>query len=328
MSVDRGDSARVLARAVLPEYFNGKMVTYSYKSISNAYDYGVPFVFRSFSKYEGVYIPAENDGDCPVVGINIKRPITRQRFTAAHELCHHIMDCNSSSICAFNSSNPIEKYAERFAAELLMPIDELKKQVHYYAHKDAVSYDDVLRFSEYFGVSFQAFLNRIAFVLRRIEGTAETLRKEATRYKPDKKREALGFSYLPLYEQLINAAELNLRLKPSEFTKAKFCTEYIFNDSRLEGVELPIENVAEIVTDIRLNGAMSPFCTEENKDIIEVAGHANMYAYIFDKGLGQKTEYIFHNLLHQMLFSCAPEPDFGGKFRTSNLLLLVPNLRQ
>ena len=63
------------------------------------------------------------------MGINLKRPITRQWFTAAHELCHHLKDVHGGFVCAINAKSEIEKYAEQFASELLMPTTELKKQV-------------------------------------------------------------------------------------------------------------------------------------------------------------------------------------------------------
>lgn len=47
---------------------------------------GVTFTYRPFKKYEGIYIPAANEEDFSIIGINLNRPIARQRFTATHEL--------------------------------------------------------------------------------------------------------------------------------------------------------------------------------------------------------------------------------------------------
>ncbi len=41
----------------------------------------------------------EDGNDIPMAGINYKRKITRQRFTAAHELCHHLKDCRKWRGC-------------------------------------------------------------------------------------------------------------------------------------------------------------------------------------------------------------------------------------
>ena len=48
------------------------------------------YQLMEFENLEGIYLVPEGEKDLPVVGINYKRKITRQRFTAAHELCHHL----------------------------------------------------------------------------------------------------------------------------------------------------------------------------------------------------------------------------------------------
>lgn len=53
---------------------------------------GVVYQFKDFKELEGIYIVPDDAEDIPVVGINVNRPTTRQRFTASHELCHHIKD--------------------------------------------------------------------------------------------------------------------------------------------------------------------------------------------------------------------------------------------
>ena len=82
------------------------------------------YVILNFDKLEGYYIPP--DGNKPaIVGININSDINRQRFSAAHELCHHLKDQDKGSplITLQNSNDHTEKYANSFAAELLMPLD-------------------------------------------------------------------------------------------------------------------------------------------------------------------------------------------------------------
>jgi len=62
---------------------------------------------RDFGHLEGVYIPAAHEKDIPMVGINMSRPITRQRFTAAHELCHYFRD-SEQQICPIGSKSALE----------------------------------------------------------------------------------------------------------------------------------------------------------------------------------------------------------------------------
>ncbi|SDN31194.1 protein of unknown function [Megasphaera paucivorans] len=53
-------------------------------------DFGLVYQFMNLKKLEGIYLISENKNDIAVAGINYNRPITRRRFTAAHELCHHL----------------------------------------------------------------------------------------------------------------------------------------------------------------------------------------------------------------------------------------------
>ena len=50
-------------------------------------------------------------------------------------------------MCATNARSEIEKYAENFASELLMPTAELKKQAQKYAKDGYVDLDGVLLLS-------------------------------------------------------------------------------------------------------------------------------------------------------------------------------------
>ena len=313
-----------LAQAFLKDYFNGKQATYPINPFQMLTDMGVPFVFRPFKNYEGVYIPSEDPDDIPVVAINLKRPIARQRFTAAHELCHHIKDRNSGMMCQIGSRSEMERYAENFAAALLMPIGALTEQVKKYAVNGCVSFDDLLRIAHFFGVSFQSCALRVAYKLNAIDGdtSPKLLTKRITKYAPEKKRILENLENLVLYEGLFLAAANNLILAPSPNISYKFQNEYVYNDSRLEGVELELEQVAEIVTDIRLKKQDSEFCSSKYKDVIEVAGHAAMYQTIFEMAVQDKISIFDSLILNKQLYSCAPFPDEGGKTRDVDTLVL------
>ena len=83
-----------MAAAYLFKYFGTRKIEYPINPFQMLKEEGILFSLMNFKKLEGVYIPASGDNDIPVVGININRPITRQRFTAAHELCHHFRDAD------------------------------------------------------------------------------------------------------------------------------------------------------------------------------------------------------------------------------------------
>lgn len=318
---EQGISADELAMLFLKEYFADKGLVFPINPFQMLMDLQVPFIMRPFKRYEGIYIPAEDADDFPVVGINLKRPITRQRFTAAHELCHHLKDSQNAFMCNLKSN--IERYAEDFAAGLLMPLNEFRTEVDKYLVDGYIGLDDVLKVAEYFGVSFETCLNRIAYRLHKIEGdiSPESLKKRRTKFKPDKKRKELGLSNVLLYEQLFDAIGDRFDIISSPFTCQKFKNEYIFFDSRMEGIDIEQELASEIVMDIRKNKQNSKYCAIENQNIIEVAGLTIAYDYAFDNAYSEINIYDAKNI-NEKLFSTAPCPEYGGIYRQSNTLVL------
>jgi fido (protein-threonine AMPylation protein) len=125
-----------------------------------------------------------------------------------------------------------------------------------------------------------------------------------------------------LYEGLINSYEHALRLAPNEFTLNVFQNEYVYNDSRMEGVNIDIETAAEIVTDIRLSQQSSKYCSEENEAFLSIAGQTAMYSHIFELPVSNRCSVFDTVTLNRKLFSCFPHPEFGGQFRQNNTLVL------
>lgn len=91
----RGMTPRELATKVLNDNFKDKMSSIPIDPFRLMRKYGVVYQFMEFEDLEGIYIVPEDDNDVALIGINYQRPITRQRFTAAHELCHHLKDRES-----------------------------------------------------------------------------------------------------------------------------------------------------------------------------------------------------------------------------------------
>ncbi|MBP3572439.1 MAG: ImmA/IrrE family metallo-endopeptidase [Clostridia bacterium] len=319
-------NAERLAEDFLKEYFHGKPIQYPINPFQILKDTGVIFLLQRYSKLEGVYLPATGDGDYPMVGINADRPITRQRFTAAHELCHHLRDADKQTACPIGQKDKSEQFADHFAAALLMPLSELKKQVNRYRtnRTDYITFDNVLEISDYFGVSFEACLYRVAYRCHAISGDidASALRKRIGQYRPDSKRKTLGMNYLPLYEGLVNAYADVLAFTPSENSKLVFTNNYIYNDSRMEGVQTSEEHAAEIVTDLRLNAQNSKYCLESNEAYLSVAGHYAMYQEIFKLPVKETCSVFDARKLNRCLFSYYPCPEYGGTFRQTDTLVL------
>lgn len=181
----------------------------------------------------------------------------------------------------------------------------------------------VLSIADYFGVSFQACLYKIAYRLHLIEGDTSSisLRKRAAKYKPQIQRNINGWYYTRLYEQLFDAIGNNFDIHPTKHICQKFKSEYVFYDSRMEGIDIDEETVGDIVTDLRINKNTSQYCREENKNIIEVAGLTLAYDFAFDKA--EKDINIYDTKhINEMLFSTAPCPQYGGMYRQTNTLVV------
>lgn len=323
-SVDLSDyfhKPEILAKKVLEIYFSQGIPSYPIDPFDILKQMNVVYQFRDFKDLEGIYIVPEDEDDIAIVGINNNRPITRQRFTAAHELCHHIKDKNESSICPIDGreKSPIEKYADKFASEILMPTEELKKQVGKFENNGYVNFENIIYIADYFGVSFEACVFNIAYKLNKIEGDIEPskLKKRINKFKPDKKRIELGLKKYDssLLRNIINSYDY-FYSNESKAVWYKFKNDFIYNENRLEGVNIDREDVAEILTDIRIYKQNSEYCKSEYKDIIEVVGHASIYDFLLET---EEPISIFKLLkLHTMLFQFAPYPEAAGKIRNSN----------
>lgn len=82
----QGMSPQVLAEKVLEDRLGREMPSIPIDPFKLMREYGIVYQFMGFKDLEGIYLVPEDGNDIPLVGINYKRKITRQRFTAAHEL--------------------------------------------------------------------------------------------------------------------------------------------------------------------------------------------------------------------------------------------------
>ncbi|SFA71723.1 ImmA/IrrE family metallo-endopeptidase [Selenomonas ruminantium] len=282
---------------------------------------GIVYQFMDAKKLEGVYIVPEDAEDVPMVGINYNRPITRQRFTAAHELCHHLKD-RRSQICPIgNNVNAMERYAEQFAAALLMPLPALRKMAAEYMVDGRVDLQAALLLSVKFGVSFGACARRLAYGLHLLDyENSQELNRRIKKFKPDKEKEKLGIPLEPLelLAQAVDSYEFFYQVQP-ELTWYIFKNNFIFNENRMEGVDLEEEEVAEIVADLRLKGSDSEYCRADYDDIIQVTGHLDIYDYICSTE--ERLDIYKLMKLNRLLFQYTPCPDAGGGTRQNNAMV-------
>lgn len=101
-----------------------------------AFDFGTPLI-DGFCQHAGDDLP-------PVIFINIRQPKDRYRFSLAHELGHLIMHQTPSP--------EQEIQANAFAAELLMPSQEVRPQFY------NLSIDKFMQLKLYWGTSMQALI--------------------------------------------------------------------------------------------------------------------------------------------------------------------------
>lgn len=94
------------------------------------------FAAKLDSDVSGMLI--KEPGRDPVIYVNGNDTENRQRFSCAHELGHYILRASSNSDDAFGyidrrgeeaprGTNPAEIYANQFAAELLMPQENVRR---------------------------------------------------------------------------------------------------------------------------------------------------------------------------------------------------------
>lgn len=219
--------------------------------------FGIIYQFMEFKDLEGIYLVPVDEDDIPVVGINYTRKITRQRFTAAHELCHHLKD-RKSETCPIGGKSELEKYAENFAAELLMPRRIFRSVALEYATDGKVTLDNALLIAERFGVSFRSCVLRLAYTFNLLDGEYDNLNKRIAQFKPDRRKRELGIDIenIELLKQALDSYLFFFQVKEN-IVWYRFKNDFIYNENRMEGLNLDEEEVAEIVTDLRMNGRES-----------------------------------------------------------------------
>lgn len=315
-----GMTPRMLAQTVLEDIYGKDNPLIPIDPFKLMRMYGIVYQFMEFKDLEGIYLMPEDEKDVAIVGINKKRPITRQRFSAAHELCHHLKDRDNET-CPIGARNEVETFAEQFAAELLMPFHIFKTEADKYAVRGKISFDNALMLAEKFGVSFNSCVRRLAYVFHMIDCPYGNLNKLIAKYKPNKKKEKLGIDTesITLVRQAVDSYVFFFVVEKN-LVWYRFKNDFIYNENRMEGLDLDEEEVAEIVTDLRLNRQESVYCKEKYEDLIQVLGHAELYDYV----LGTQDQLTIYKILdiNRMLFQFAPFPEESGKTRTDNNLVL------
>jgi IrrE N-terminal-like domain len=124
---------------------------------------------RALGRFEGALYPVK-DGKGWAIIYNTDVSDGRRRFTVAHEFGHYLMhrplfpnglECSEEAV-TFRNGDELEVEADTFAAYLLMPLDDFRRQIPADADPNL---DDLSAAAERYGVSL------IACVLRWLEYT-------------------------------------------------------------------------------------------------------------------------------------------------------------
>ena len=105
------------------------------------------------------------DEDNKIMAINSEQTYGRQRFTAAHELCHiyfhkelHRVVCPA----AFDEKDAAEIEANKFASYFLAPYESLREFLERRIQKEEeITLEDVVQVEQYYGLSRYATLIRL-----------------------------------------------------------------------------------------------------------------------------------------------------------------------
>jgi len=119
------------------------------------------FFLRLPDSISGMFAFCEDIGGC--ILINASHNLGRQLFSLAHEYAHYLFDrekigCVTEEIRAKTVE---ERFADRFAAEFLMPRDSVQEMFRLKVKDRAPTAEDVIYLADYFGVSFQAMVYRL-----------------------------------------------------------------------------------------------------------------------------------------------------------------------
>lgn len=301
---------------------NGK-ITFPIDPFKLLKDSGVLITFSDFENLEGIIL--NDKDDVTLVSINRLRPWSRQRFSAAHEYCHLIKDLNANTTsridCIINSKSPIEKYANEFAACLLMPEYKLIEKCNEYKNKYGyVDFDSVVYIAEYFGVSFDSCIYKIAYKLNMIEGdtSPQELRKRIKKFLPQKRKKELikTTNDALLIKNIINSmfyciVDLNTAMG------IKFLGNYIYYDNKLEGT--CEKNVPYILSDLLYHGEKSKFYNSNDEKISMTLGNYKLQEYV----LTTDDEIKLNNCkeLHKKLYFYSPYPEYAGIYRTTDAVI-------
>lgn len=192
------------------------------------------------------------DGSISLMAINSRLSEGRQRFTAAHELCHLFFHSEFKTIvCSRDLAGVRDKYekeADQFASFFLAPYDALIKYIDVKPGKKrrSMTVEDVVRIEQYFGMSRQATLVRLqteklmteaeaAVMKTNVISSAQKLGYPTDLYqaKPVEKQYLTFGSYVKIADELYSAKKISSG-KYEELLLDAFRVDMVYGNDSVE----------------------------------------------------------------------------------------------
>jgi predicted secreted protein len=134
---------------------------------------GVDLVFLPLAELSGAYLPQSNEtGGLPGIVINSNHPRSRQRYSAGHELGHHLRDGAEPTMLVDRDTDLLarqasllksqsEVAAEAFAAWFLMPRQLVAHLLYTFGIEDQPTPEQAYRLSLALGTSYLATVGQL-----------------------------------------------------------------------------------------------------------------------------------------------------------------------
>lgn len=143
------------------------------------------------SKIAGMFIWGEEIHGC--IGVNVRHPRERQRWTVMHEAGHYLRDREAGDVLPSTLParlDPSEAFAESFARSSLLPTSGVTTRFAERRRSDGFTVADLVSLAHEFGVSFQAMCLRLEELGLLPRGTHDRL--VVKRFQPESARAELG----------------------------------------------------------------------------------------------------------------------------------------
>ncbi len=144
--------AREEARKILKQYYGSTKKSFCPPipvfDIAKSFGFEVDYLERIDESRSAIMIPEHK-----LIGLNKSHHIHRQRFSVGHELGHYFLNHSPEEELEKEGIDLCDKESDEFSAELLIPLELLKKQMKFE--------QDIEALSKTFNVSITALVIKI-----------------------------------------------------------------------------------------------------------------------------------------------------------------------